>query len=174
MPENDVEIGFHVTDKANAELILKGGFKIKEYHDIGWLGTGIYFWINLEDAKRWTNIMKSANIRTMLKANIKLGNCLDLTTEEGKKFFRAQAQKLIGFMKNSFRPDINKRKLNEGILVDYLIKKAHFDFDSVKAIYYDKDVELFINPNLYLIERMMINIIKTINITNCSVSVDSI
>ena len=52
--------------------------------------------------------------------------------------------------------------------------KKYVDFDSVKAIYYDKDIELFIEPKLFLIERMMINIIKTININNCSVSVDSI
>lgn len=67
------EIGYHKTLYIYVESIKKNGFKPSNEND-DWLGFGVYFWDNVENAKWWNvgtdSVIKSCIIECELKCDI--------------------------------------------------------------------------------------------------------
>lgn len=81
------EVGYHATFAMNKDSILKEGFK-KSTNDDDWLGEGVYFWTNEDNADWWkknSSIMKKCILICDLKCPA--GKYLDLDSESGLKEF---------------------------------------------------------------------------------------
>jgi hypothetical protein len=81
-------LGYHGCDIATAELILGGKNPIKpSKNDHDWLGSGAYFWESDPDrAMQWAReqvAQKKIEIPAVVGGVIDLGNCLNLSTQEG-------------------------------------------------------------------------------------------
>jgi len=83
-------IGFHGTVRAVAEALLQGRDDWRASRNgYDWLGHGIYFWEG--DARRAVRYLEGRAARTgidpkdcqVIGAEISLGRCLDLTTQDG-------------------------------------------------------------------------------------------
>lgn len=73
-PKNEYkEVGYHKTLNIYIDSIKKNGFKPSNAKD-DWLGFGVYFWDNIEDAKWWKNntnaIIKGCIIQCELKCDM--------------------------------------------------------------------------------------------------------
>jgi hypothetical protein len=81
-------LGYHGCDAATAERIFAGKDGIRHSkNDYDWLGTGSCFWEgDPERAMHWARDqqkLKKINSPTAVGAVIDLGNCLNLSTQEG-------------------------------------------------------------------------------------------
>ena len=75
-------VGFHATSKKNAKSILKNGFKLSSNSN-DWLGKGIYFYPNIQDAIEWKN--SDCYICSFIK--LKPYQILNLNKDKGKKIY---------------------------------------------------------------------------------------
>ncbi len=74
-----IVVGFHGTSKERAELVMKDKRLLVSRDPGDWLGEGAYFWENSSDkARQWAQ-MRHGSAAAVLKAEIQLGRCLDLT-----------------------------------------------------------------------------------------------
>jgi hypothetical protein len=81
-------LGYHGCDVATAERIFAGKDSIRtSQNDYDWLGSGAYFWEgDPERAMLWARERvkrKKFQIAAVVGAVIDLGNCLNLSTQEG-------------------------------------------------------------------------------------------
>jgi hypothetical protein len=78
---------YHGTDKQSIEIILKEGFK-PSHGDTQYLGDGVYFFEGSKaEALTWArNRCRERNSAGpgVLRAQVNLGRCLDLNTQEGR------------------------------------------------------------------------------------------
>ena len=78
--------GYHGTSRENAESILRQ----QAYHiskgPKHWLGDGIYFYFNPQDAQKWCEKIDGEVLCSTVECN--RDECLHLNTEEGRKFLR--------------------------------------------------------------------------------------
>lgn len=83
-------VGYHATNKANAKKILKKGF-MQSKGDKEWLGSGIYFYLNIQDALEWRRC------DTILCTFIKVGekDILDIDSDKGKRKYLQATNKVI-------------------------------------------------------------------------------
>lgn len=99
-------LGYHGCDAGIAERIFGGNDTIRQSNnDYDWLGSGSYFWEgDPERAMTWAK--KQAKLGKIKKAAvvgavIDLGNCLNLSTQEG-----------VALLKDAFDSYIKIRKVN--------------------------------------------------------------
>lgn len=83
-------VGYHATNKENAKKILKNGF-IQSNGDKEWLGRGIYFYLNIQDALEWRQC--DTVLCTFIKVNAKY--ILDIDSEKGKSKYLKASNKVI-------------------------------------------------------------------------------
>lgn len=75
-------VGFHATSKKNAKSILKNGFKLSSNSN-DWLGKGIYFYPNIQDAIEW----KKYDYIICSFIKVSKNQVLNLNTENGKLIY---------------------------------------------------------------------------------------
>lgn len=75
--------GYHGTTLKNAKKILKSKEFIPSNNSKDWLGKGIYFYTNIEDAFKWRN--SEVVLHTVIK--IKENEYLDIDSEKGNEIF---------------------------------------------------------------------------------------
>ena len=90
-------LAYHGCDAAIAERIFKGLETVKpSSNDYDWLGSGAYFWeADFDRALHWAQDqvkLKRYKIPAVVGAVIDLGNCLNLSTQEG-----------IGLLKDAYQ-----------------------------------------------------------------------
>lgn len=146
-----VVIGFHGTARGVAAAILEGRddwHRSRNDHD--WLGHGIYFWEG--DARRALRFLESPRVRgriadgRVIGAEIALGHCLDLTTQDGIDRI-AIAHRLLAALhadagtpmpRNQGRPpDYGNRRLDCEVvnLALVIAERQGRPFDTVRAAF---------------------------------------
>lgn len=125
-------IGFHTNTKDKIKNFIEKSIPITS-EDTTWLGTGMYFWDNLSNAKYWKNekIRKnegSEETIKIIKANIIIDDILDLTDSDICNSFN--------FMWNSISPSERSNiKDNElGKKIDLMFKTYYEFYKDVKVI----------------------------------------
>lgn len=118
------EIGYHKTLYIYVDSIKKDGFKPSNKDD-DWLGLGVYFWDDIENAKWWRagtgSVIKNCIIECELKCNM---NQYANLNDEMEKFDT--------FCKN-YMKEIRKNKLPRPIFKNNNQKKKYFcDLYSIK------------------------------------------
>lgn len=90
---------YHTTAKDRAESILKNKFFYESTQTNEWLGSGIYFWDDIDDAKWWRSNVKgvprdkTVMIEVYLKC--KYSEYRDLNIKENMKEFEAICEEVI-------------------------------------------------------------------------------
>lgn len=159
-------IGYHANEYQKCDRFLSGEFEVSS--DTDWLGTGMYFWDNLSNARYW----KRQKVRKgdppyeeackIVKARISCGHLLDLTDTEILKGFcglwqgvknkiETEKRNRMGFGQKidfiiSFYSDMQDDCLVVKALADYsgnedncyLFKSSNF-LSTVKTIYSVRD-----------------------------------
>ncbi len=93
-PDMRITVGFHGTSKELAELALKDKGLLVSRDPGDWLGEGAYFWENSSDkARQWAR-ERHGDAAAVLKAEIQLGRCLDLTDSKWVDAAKAAFQEL--------------------------------------------------------------------------------
>lgn len=98
----NIVVGHHATDISIKNDVLQGYMRLKpSWYPWHWLGDGVYFWENDGDRAVWWGQKLAADQAknnkaygtpfriarpSVLGAVIRLGNCLDLTTDQGISF----------------------------------------------------------------------------------------
>lgn len=93
--------GYHGTSNTAADNIMKTGQFAKSMGDRQWLGDGIYFYDNLEDAYNWHNIQTGEAAEAIIHAVIKIkdNEYLYLNSEEGAKLIDGVIDYICASMK---------------------------------------------------------------------------
>ena len=74
-----IVVGYHGTSKDNSVRVTSADLFMPSQNDYDWLGHGIYFWEYAPyRAGQWAE-QKYGSAAAVLKAEIRLGRCLDLT-----------------------------------------------------------------------------------------------
>lgn len=140
-------IGYHTNDKERCEIFLEKEEYIIEAEDEDWLGTGMYFWDNLSNAKFWVkNKQKKINEVMVTEATIILDENLDLSDEEIIAKFE-ELWRQICFKEKEEIANINrklypqkKRNVEEitGKKIDFIFNYFNMGvkYKSIKAIGY--------------------------------------
>lgn len=91
------EIGYHKTFKLYKDNIIKNGFQVSNNSD-DWLGEGIYFWDNLENANWWKGKSKNfeccifvCNLKCEKLKYLNLDVEMDKFEDFGKKYLKEMA-----------------------------------------------------------------------------------
>lgn len=104
--------GYHGTTLEAAESIISSNeFRISK-KDIEWLGDGIYFYCEIDDAIKWNNAQ--AVIHTII--SVESDNFLDLDSDEGKKIFKKVKEHLVEQYSLKISETKNKQKNQCAIL----------------------------------------------------------
>lgn len=94
-PDSRIIVGYHGTSVQRAELAMKDRGLLLSRGDRGdWLAEGAYFWENsLDRAQRWAH-KRHSDSPAVLRAEIRLGRCLDLTDSKWNDAVKAGYQEL--------------------------------------------------------------------------------
>lgn len=158
-------LGYHGCDQVAGEAALNGGSLVASNNQYDWLGTGVYFWEGDPDrAANWAADEhqrqkrlakeKGTPIRILqpfvVGAIINLGNCLDLTTQDGIKFIRAGYTHLKDRLEKAGSPipenapvdgndgDRKKRFLDFGVInhtCNLYLDEKKIEIDTVRAMF---------------------------------------
>ena len=115
-PAEYTEVGYHTTPKMYKDSILKNGFK-PSIQKNDWLGEGVYFWDNEENALFWRRRSKSIP-QCILVCDLKcqISEYLDLDKESNmknfekflNKYFKSVAEDIV--VKPVFKNNNERRK----------------------------------------------------------------
>lgn len=113
--------GYHGTSNENADNILKENkFRLSD-SDKEWLGRGIYFYFNFEDAYEWRN--NESILHSVIK--IKDEEYLDIDTEEGNRICNGAIALLIKYNMLSNPKDKKLAQINQCAVMNYIWRLSH-------------------------------------------------
>ena len=104
--------GYHGTSSIkNADNIIEKGYNISKTEK-NWLGDGIYFYPNFEDAYNWKNITTNEKSEAILHSIIKIDEdeLLDLDTKEGRYLLNNIFDELGSFTDVTKIEDVEERQ----------------------------------------------------------------
>lgn len=166
---------YHTNDELKVENFLQTNELIIS-KDTNWLGSGMYFWDNLSNAKYWKNEKlrkrETTNIK-IIKGKIFLENLLDLTDEETVRYVN-KIWSCISKFSEIKRMKIEKAELGRKLDVIFDFYKAHlskeFDYNVIKCLgSYRKDLmeslDLFSESNLTLTNKIIYSVKENICIS---------
>jgi hypothetical protein len=113
-------LGYHGCDAATAERIFSGKDGLRQSkNDYDWLGAGAYFWEgDPERAMHWAREqqkLKEINAPSVVGAVIDLGNCLNLSTQEGVALLKDAYDSYVAIRIEDQEPmAVNKDTLSAG------------------------------------------------------------
>ena len=127
-------IGFHGTDSNAAADIRDNGFDSTRAARNAFLGPGFYFWDNSEErAWYWVNSSPDQDDgKTVIKAAIDLSEYLDLTTQEGRSYYR---DFILRFLERPFGKHLyeNKEVEDDPFFLDTLLERSGGEVKGVRA-----------------------------------------
>lgn len=138
---NSVMSLYHCNENSIVDEVLVNNEKIdllKSRKDKYWLGTGIYFWDNLGNAKYWKENKEQKNkdkIYSILKVCVCLDSALNLTDPDVGRQFERVINLIIEYM-----PCVNIKKIGFGEKIDFI---------SENFPKYMKDYEVIIADGYY-------------------------
>ena len=156
MCKSNVDV-YHANDRLKVENFLKTNELIIS-KDTNWLGSGMYFWDNLSNAKYWKNekLRKNETIDIkIIKGKIFLEKLLDLTDEETVKKID-KTWDIIS--KDSEIKKMEIKKIELGRKLDII-----FDYNVIKCLgNYRKNLmrnlDLFSESNLILSNKIIYSV----------------
>lgn len=89
--------GYHTTHISNRASILSTGFRLSDNNRNTWLGEGVYFWADLNDAHIWSKIRFNSRNATIFAATISTDRSyvLDLRSSESIALYEEMYHELI-------------------------------------------------------------------------------
>ena len=159
---------YHANDELKIENFLKTNELIIS-KDTNWLGSGMYFWDNLSNAKYWKNEKlrkkETTNIK-IIKGKIFLEKLLDLTDEETVRYID-NIWNIISNSSKIQKMKIEKAELGRKLDVIFDFYKAwlskEFDYNVIKGLgSYKRDLmrslDLFSESNLTLTSKTIYSV----------------
>lgn len=125
------EIGYHKTYLMNKDSIIKNGFEFS-HNDDDWLGEGVYFWDNIDDANWWNQSKEKGIVRSCIfecKLVCKSEKYLNLDYPLEMKKFDEFSMQYIKEMKNSRSkaPKFANNNQRKKFFCDLYCKKKNFE-----------------------------------------------
>ena len=163
---------YHANDRLKVENFLETNELIIS-KDTNWLGSGMYFWDNLSNAKYWKNekLRKNETIDIkIIKGKIFLEKLLDLTDEETVKKID-KTWDIISKDSEIKKMEIKKIELGRKLDIIFDFYKAHlskeFDYNVIKCLGSYKrnlmgNLDLFSESNLTLSNKIIYSIKESI------------
>jgi hypothetical protein len=160
--------GFHGTSEANAESILRNGFRPSE-NPYDWLGAGVYFF---QDAPHAAHnyaekyCQENGGEPTVLRSRVRLASCIDLFDTALNDTFRAiyetcsQANESLPENNGGFRP-LDRMIVN--YVCSFFEEEHHLPVQSVRGIFIEHDDEerLFPGSLIYKTSHVQIAVRDT-------------
>jgi hypothetical protein len=98
--------GFHANSPNVVEQLVRGAFH-ESQHRSDWLGDGLYFWLGNEARARQWALRKNRDgavpVRRIIKAQIRIGHCLNLIDGRGVVDVRLAAMEFVRQNMNAAR-----------------------------------------------------------------------
>ncbi len=177
-------IGYHGTTKENAKKIIKDNRFLKSNSEEEWIGPGIYFYDNIENAYEYNmrnynyfnmDYKKFISETNILKANIECDeeNILNLNNFEDKYRFILFYRMVKDYIKNNNR--FKNSDFQDGFILKYLLEKTDLMsgcqvITNIFSRTFRKANKEFSSRFAYEIKQLYINVIDE----KCIVSIENV
>jgi hypothetical protein len=135
-------IGFHGTDRATADRLVRGDPFTSSTREIEWLGTGIYFWEHApKQAWDWATKVREHAQPAVVGAVFRLGNCFDLLDPGNMTILRAYKEELVAGLIAAHEPvpeNHRKHKKLDCAVFNHMLRistEAKQPIESFRAVY---------------------------------------
>lgn len=125
--------GYHGTTEEESQKILESNYFVPSEGEDNWLGNGIYFYSNLNDAYEWEK--SEVILHTIIKIN--RDEFLDIDTNEGKQVFNNVLKTLYSYISKNIETSTfdfsNKKIIKNQCAVMNIIWDAYDELKVVAA-----------------------------------------
>jgi hypothetical protein len=132
-PPRPMILGFHATLASVASQIVAEQRVKDSANPWDWLGRGAYFWEDYEYlAVRWAEKCYPGEMVGVVKAEIKLGRCMDFNSGRFDDLFREAHAKLAA-EGDPLKPNVGRNHKLDRAVIDYVCDSADVHVDTVRC-----------------------------------------